>query len=216
MRVTRTGRGWRRASYPPCAAMQALEPPPFGGAVIDLEAVMGSVRDQARRAVQDARDLLRARWPEADARVEDADPPCDPREIIIRATAGADLVVAPARQSCAVGDNEVRGRTERSSHGDYLARARSDRCRAAKSRKGLRRRSIGISWSSACMGLSEIASPRCPVKAPGSESLAGRSCPSSAPATSARYPVIRDEATSAPRPLGTGPQIEQVHGILDR
>jgi nucleotide-binding universal stress UspA family protein len=54
-----------------------------------------SLRDEARQAAERARDVLRQRWPHAEAHVVEG----DPREAIVRAAADwpADLLVVGAR-----------------------------------------------------------------------------------------------------------------------
>jgi nucleotide-binding universal stress UspA family protein len=62
-----------------------------------LEQLQNAARAAAREVAEEARRMLKSRWPKAEARVVDSTAFGDPREAILRACSGMDLVVLGAR-----------------------------------------------------------------------------------------------------------------------
>jgi nucleotide-binding universal stress UspA family protein len=62
-----------------------------------LDQLQKAARAAAREAAEEARGVLKSRWPKAEAHVVDSTAFGDPREAILRASSGMDLVVLGAR-----------------------------------------------------------------------------------------------------------------------
>jgi nucleotide-binding universal stress UspA family protein len=86
-----------RGSTLTAMSVSSMRRAPIGVPATTVREFLEAARAHARGVAEEARDRLRARWPEARARVAEGDAMGDPRRAIVAAVRTADLTVVGAR-----------------------------------------------------------------------------------------------------------------------